>query len=78
MKLYIYPEVDGITDNYHDGGALVIITDRDPLDAFNSHSESPSKYRNPVRLDTLPTPDRIVEIPATAEEVYIFADSGCC
>lgn len=35
MKLYVYTDVKQLTDRWHAGGGLVIVTDRDPVDAYN-------------------------------------------
>ena len=71
MKVYIYEYVLGITNQWHDGGGLVIITDRDPLDAYNALSDMPDRTE-------LPTPENIIDAPTATEKLHIFPDMGCC
>lgn len=87
MSVYIYEHLDRITTSWHDGGSVVIVTDRDPQDAWHDRlervaTEHPS---NAVYLDdaeivqVLPEPTRVIPTDAgEAEHVYIFKDSGCC
>lgn len=70
MDVYVYESVDDLTDNYHPDGGLVIITDRNPLDAFNEASAK--------KLDKLPAPTNIIKADTTTERVYVFPDTGCC
>ena len=92
MKQYIYNYVNGITDSYHDGGGLVIITEGKPQEALNKYfTEYPidevyvgtgpdgeSMYE-PKPAPTLEEPDHTYELAGTPEEtVLIFPDNGCC
>ena len=79
MKVYIYEYIENITENYHGGGGLVIITDRDPLDVFNEHvGERRADTGEPMRRDSLPTPGNIVEAVSATERIHVFPDAGCC
>lgn len=71
MKLYIWNYLEGLTDNYHSGGGLVIITDRDPNEAWRDYSS-----KGPLR--ELPEADTTVEVVSDKEQVWVFPDAGCC
>ena len=71
MKLYIWNYLGGLTDNYHSGGGLVIVTDRDPNEAWREYT-----YKGP--LTELPTADAIMEVVSDKEQVWVFPDAGCC
>lgn len=71
MKVYIYEYVSGITNSWHNGGGLVIVTDRDPLDAYNALSDMPDRAE-------MPEPDSVIEAPGATERLHIFPDEGCC
>ncbi len=67
MKIFIWKQVDGITDNYHDGGGVVIC------------AADLSSALALIGKDLPETPDRIYETSDGAKpEVFIFADAGCC
>lgn len=84
MKLYIYSDVVGITDNYHNGGGLVIITDRAPATVWHEHVDALPKssgmYPENIDPDALEgkLPDLVVGIVERPERIFIFPDSGCC
>lgn len=69
-KLYIYEEAAcDVTDSYHGGGGVVIITAGDPQEAWEAGNNA----------GDLGDPDRVIEVPATENDaVIIFPDSGCC
>lgn len=79
MKQYIYNYVGGITDAWHDGGGLVIVTEGDPQEALNRYYA-----KHPLEDDkTIPvlpdTPGHIYELVGTPTPcVIIFPDIGCC
>ena len=76
MKAYVYNYVDGLTDNWHDGGGLLIITEGDPQQALNLELAGHEPYK---QAPTLPEPDAIYKVHKGQEEkVFIFPDSGCC
>lgn len=84
MKLYIYSDVNGITDNYHSGGGLVIITDRAPATVWREHVEALPKrsglYPENLDPDALgkKLPDLVVGIDERPERIFVFRDAGCC
>ena len=71
MKLYMWGNLPALTDCYHDDGGLVIITDRDPNEAWHDYSS-----KGP--LTELPTSDAIMEVVSDKEQVWVFPDAGCC
>ena len=79
MKVYIYEYVERITHSYHDGGGLVIITDRSPLDAYNESVKGEGDEGDAsLRRDALPRPDNIIEAVSATERVHVLPDAGCC
>jgi hypothetical protein len=83
VKLYIYEYVGGISSSYHDGGGLVIITDRDPADVWREHvgpaKSSSSSYDLDPETLVGKTPDLVLDIgDQSPERIFIFPDAGCC
>jgi hypothetical protein len=86
-NLYIFENVDRISDSWHNDGGLVIVTDRTYDKAWQTYlqgvaAEHPS---NRVYLDdavirqSLPEPSYIYPLAASApESVMVFPDAGCC
>lgn len=73
MRAYIYDYVGNLTDAYHSGGGLLVVTDGDPLEAFIASGEALDDFTE------LPEPDRVIEVaPTEAPGVFIFPDNGCC
>lgn len=70
MKLFIWEYVVGITNNYHDGGGVVIIADE---------YERAWREEWPNWDGDVPEPDRTIPVGDDEQTgVYIFADAGCC
>lgn len=87
MSIYIYELVDRITMNWHDGGGVVIVTERDPQAAWSDRLRgiaaahpSNSDYLDDAKIrQALPEADRIIQTPAgEVEQVFVFQDAGCC
>lgn len=74
MKAYVYERVEAITENWHDGGGLLIITDRGPAKAWREFV----KGKSDEITRALPKPDLVFATSATKERVIVFPDSGCC
>lgn len=75
-KLYVYDYVDGVTTNYHDGGAVLIVTDGDPQAELEA---MPNEWTEKRPAPTLPEPDVVLDVASESENaVRIFPDSGCC
>lgn len=83
MKTYIWEYLPGLTQNFHDGGGLVIITSRDPQEVINEHVEAynddEGNWREPMDDIKLPEPTfTYLCDPETEEKIFVFEDSGCC
>ncbi|WP_067201191.1 hypothetical protein [Microbacterium sp. XT11] len=84
MKLYVFEYVAPVTRNYHDGGGLVIITDRDPLEAWRGSELYVDPRKHYGKADwaeadiDLSSPDAVYDVDADEERVFVFPDSGCC
>ena len=85
VKLYIYDDVDGITSNYHDNGAVVIITGQNPDDVWTSYAKTENEsdeyhYGEPLNeTATVGTEPRAFELKDDhEEEVFVFPNAGCC
>lgn len=82
MKTYIWQYVAGITDNWHDGGGVLIITSRFYNDAWKEYVDKyqteKGEYENDIECKELPDPDLSYECSASEEKVFVFEDAGCC
>lgn len=68
--LYIYEYVEGVTENWHSGGGVLIITSGDPQAAWDA-SDRPDTNLGAV--------DRVVDVPDYTEDaIIVFPDAGCC
>lgn len=71
MNVYIWEYEDDITDSYHDGGGVVIMSSLSAEEAW--------KAAFPNREGDAPTPNRTIPVAGdTEEEFIVFPDSGCC
>lgn len=73
MKIYLF-EYATVTDNYHSGGALMVIAKseehvREQLEGYPAVKLDAEDWTGVRVFDTSP-----LELP----EVFIFPDSGCC
>ena len=74
MKQYIWEYHAPITDRWHDGGGLMIITNGDYQEVWD-------KYFNELGLEgdsKLSIPDLMFNIESDVERVLTFPDVGCC
>lgn len=73
-RIYIFESVDGITDEYHDGGGLAIVTATgDPQKVFrDAHPNLEPDFANAELTATY--------VVADNEEgrIFVFPDRGCC
>ena len=76
MKLYIWEYLDGLTEAYHSGGGLVIVTDRTVNEVWDSYT--PAEYPCKGVLRKLPEADTTMEVVSDKERVWVFPDAGCC
>lgn len=84
MKVYVYPYMEKLTDNYHSGGGAVVMTDRDPKIVLQEHRQKTHDSDNAdvpcpqVEFPDDEPPPTVFESDATEEKVFIFPDAGCC
>lgn len=81
--LYMWHYLGEVTDNYHDGGAVIIVTDRNPKDVWREyaekHNSSEDKWGGDIRVELPEEIDEVYSLQGAHEErVYIYEDSGCC
>lgn len=75
MKVFIWRNVDELTDRYHDGGGVVIIAETvqraEELIPYTGNGERMKRVVGP--------PDSVYTLVGTHEEkVDVFPDEGCC
>lgn len=82
MRLYVYEYIEELTDRYHSGGGLMLITDKDPQEFYAewvaNNNASKSGWEDNYPTTELPEPTYAVSTQATESKVFIFKDSGCC
>ena len=85
MRLYVWNDIDGITDNYHDGGGVVMMTARPVQEVWDEYRKSLlNRHKDYTRLvgirATLPEADYVSEVaPKENKELFrVFPDAGCC
>lgn len=77
-KAYVYSYPDcALTDNWHSGGGLLIVTDSDPDEAWKA---SPQRELVEKRdAGDLGKPDHVLDVSEDAPDlVLVFPDAGCC
>lgn len=81
---YVYEDVIEISGSYHDGGGLVIVTDRDPADVWAEYAakenDDDDRWGTSVRTSIADlNPDRVYPISGKFDEqLFVFPDAGCC
>ena len=85
MRLYVWNNIEGITDRYHDGGGVVMMTARPVQEVWDEYRERlgnewPDHSRLVDVRTTLPEADYVSEVaPKENKELFrVFPDSGCC
>lgn len=85
MRLYVWNNIEGITDSYHDDGGVVMMTARPVQEVWDEYRESlVNAYGDPSCLvdirTTLPEADYVSEVvPKENKELFrVFPDAGCC
>ena len=69
MNVYIWEEVDDLTDNYHSGGGTVVIA--------NSLEEARKQLPENCSAQT-DHPIFEAELNAITPRVFVFPNAGCC
>lgn len=67
MKIFIWEDIEDITNSYHSGGGAVVICE--------SHDRAIELV---PKLHNAGQPNIIFEVDAPEEKIVIFPDSGCC
>lgn len=73
-NLYMWDDVDQLTQNYHHYGALVIISDLNSERAFRQAIEDEHVHIEAVYA----IPDRWFKVEALNDEVFVYPNAGCC
>lgn len=91
MKIFIWKDIEQLTDHYHSGGGLAVIADSE--DRARTIASQYKDYwiyskgdidrkiydEEPyIKLKPEELPDYIFNIEAEEERVIIFPDKGCC
>lgn len=73
-RIFIFEYVDGITDQYHDGGGLAIITaSGDPVQLFrDAYPDLDPDFAGADQPVSYILADNI------EERIFVFPDVGCC
>ena len=69
MLIHIWKRLDKVSDNYHEGGGLVIFAD-----SF----ERAKELALTREIDIKDYPDLCYEVKKEQEEIIVFPDAGCC
>lgn len=79
MNLYIWNYMGGVTNSYHDGGGVVIISDKPPREAWDEHFPNYEDKDAGGLGNKYEDPDNHILVADTEEpQLFVFADSGCC
>lgn len=70
MNLYVWNGIGGITDNYHDGGGLMIIAE--------DLAAASELLRGVTPLKDFPKPPDLVRECNGPSEIKVFPNAGCC
>lgn len=74
MVLYLFEQVEHVSDNYHDNGGLVIVANdlehaNDLISGDEYIKPSPEEWKKAI----------VYELAGTHEpKVFVFPDAGCC
>lgn len=75
MKIFIWKDVEKVSESYHSGGGLVVIAES--IDRAKHLSRETGYIQDP-----LPTPDMIMALHPMhrndPEQLIVFPDAGCC
>lgn len=76
MQLYIWNSVSDLTDNYHNGGGVVVIAPS--LERAREIVKATSYATHPDKCGALTELPNYVIDTLTEERCFIFRDAGCC
>lgn len=73
--MYVWESVNELTNNYHDGGGLVIISnDLESARELLKQSISLKSKCEALKVD----PDYVTSVTAEKDKIFIFPNEGCC
>lgn len=79
--VYQYPDCR-LTDNWHSGGGLLIVTSDDPEEVWKAspqYRELAGYRHEETEPERLGAPDHVLEVADdTADLLIVFPDAGCC
>lgn len=91
MKIFIWENIKGVSNNYHDGGGLLIIAESlkraEEIAVFYSEkysyeTKTYKEFKNKINLlnkeNEIIKPDHEFETSFSEEKVITFPDAGCC
>lgn len=85
MKLYVYEYIEELTDRYHSGGGLMLITDKDPQEFYakwvansNANKSPEDAWKDDLPMPVLPEPTYVANTDATEAKAFVFENAGCC
>lgn len=84
--MYIYKKADPVTDDYHADGSVVVVTNRDPQEAWLAHvdrmraARSVHTLKGPLDFPAdLGSADPVFEMHGNPpEQVHVFPRGCCC
>lgn len=73
--MFVWENVCELTNNYHDGGGVVIVAnDLESARQLLKESIPLNSKCNALKVD----PDYVTSVTAEKDEIFIFPDAGCC
>ena len=87
MKVYIFKEVEQLTDNYHEGGGLVVVAkDKEHVKELIKWANEYDKWDETHLKDaeialTEKEWEGVIVYPTNDDakaNVFVFPDAGCC
>lgn len=72
--MFVWENVDGLTNNYHDGGGTVVIADNLEV-ARKLLVENGVSEGSEVLTES---PNYTTSVVSDEDKVFIFPDAGCC
>ncbi len=73
-KMFIWENVGGLTESYHDGGGVLVIAGS--LDAARERLKADNVKKDSEVFSQ--EPSYSVPVDAAEDTVIIFPDAGCC
>ena len=73
MTMFVWESVGNLTENYHDGGGVVVIAVS--VDAARKQIEGACPKGCTALKDE---PDYRANVEAGEEKIFVFPDAGCC